>query len=158
MALQSTTALATVTLQAASSTVTFSGIPNTYRDLILISNISISAANNGVLVSANNDTTANYSEIFAWGNGSTTASGSGAVTGFQLSFAGSSQYPAILQIIDYSATNKHKTALSRFQSETYVMMAAYRWANTAAIDSLRVSVTTGTINAGTTFSLYGRIA
>jgi hypothetical protein len=65
---------------------------------------------------------------------------------------------SILQIMDYSATDKHKSALTRttHTSQSVVEALASRWANTAAITSLAVSG--GTFNVGSTFALYGIVA
>ena len=64
----------------------------------------------------------------------------------------------IMQIMDYSATDKHKTALVRANLSTkQVSAAALRWANTSAITSIQVTHGTGGSNytAGSTFALYG---
>jgi hypothetical protein len=65
----------------------------------------------------------------------------------------------IIQIMDYSATDKHKTILSRYNSPSAsLQMAAERWANTSAITSIYCGMKTGTMSSGTTLSLYGVIA
>ena len=108
MALQSTTALATSTLQAASAEVVFSSIPNNYPHLVVVFNGAISTSNNSPFY-MNADTTAgNYAKVSAWGTGSGTGSGAffGAI------WAGS---PNVITytFIDANSTNKQKTALVR---------------------------------------------
>ena len=96
------------------------------------------------------------------GNGSTAASAADSpVTMAQFSTAigvssTSGQWGnAVLQIMDYSATDKHKTALARNNvAGIGVEASATRWANTAAITSVQVYVDTGSFAIGTTLSLY----
>jgi hypothetical protein len=155
MALQSTTALATITLQSASAEVTFSGIPATYRDLVVVFNGSISTSNNSPFYMNGDTTSGNYGKVSAWGTGSGTGSGAffGAI------WAG---YPNVVTytFLDASQTDKHKTALVRCNgASNEVSMQAIRWANTAAITSLTFAAgSTYTYTAGSTFSLYGVIA
>jgi hypothetical protein len=62
------------------------------------------------------------------------------------------------QIMDYSATDKHKTLLVRWdtlRSGSVVLAQANRWANTAAITSVTVLQDSGTISAGSRIDLYG---
>jgi hypothetical protein len=58
--------------------------------------------------------------------------------------------------MDYSATDKHKTVLIRQNSvaDSAFAMGA-RWANTAAITSIQLSLGAATFSTGTTFALYG---
>jgi hypothetical protein len=150
--------LATVTLGSSTSAITFSNIPATYRDLILILDGTASVGINGS-VYFNSDTTAsNYSYTRMNGNGSTTSSNSGTNIWFDLQ---TSRSMVRIEIIDYSATNKHKTSLSRWDNPSSVVGAtSIRWANTAAVTSLQVKDTNNaaTFASGSTFSLYGVIA
>lgn len=155
MALQSTTALSTITLQAAAAEITFSGIPNTYRDLVVVFNGSISTSSNSPFYVNGDLTSGNYSKVSAWGTGSGTGSGAffGAI------WAG---YPNVVTytFVDANATDKHKTVLVRCNgASNEVSMQAVRWANTTAISSMTFAAgSTYTYTAGSTFSLYGRIA
>jgi hypothetical protein len=160
MALQSMTALASITLQEASASVTFSGIPQNYRDLILVINGSRSSdSGDGGLLRFNGDSGSNYSYVFMLGNGSSTNSGSASYTGIIGPALFTGQGMAIAQIMDYSATDKHKTVVVRRDtSSVQALASAERWANTAAISSIVYQPSTGTHNIGTTLNLYGRIA
>jgi hypothetical protein len=145
--------LATVTLGSSASSVVFSSIPATYRDLILVS------APLGADAAArfNGDSGSNYSGIQMWGNGSNPLSST--FTDTSLFLGGIGQDP-ITQIMDYSATDKHKTALGRrgIHSGTFVAAQAQRWANTAAITTLTVIAYTGSFTTGSRFDLYGIVA
>lgn len=155
MALQSTTALATVNLQGAASEVTFSGIPNTYRDLILIvSGTSSALADTFIRLNADN---ANYSIVRAYGTGS--SYGSDTQSDSRIGDMNTTQANIKLQIMDYSATDKHKTFLSNAASPANsVIMTAGRWASINAVTSLQVYLASQTFAAGTIMRLYGRIA
>jgi hypothetical protein len=151
------TPLATVTLGSTTSSVTFSSIPATYRDLILITNGKATGGDDYVIYFNGDTTTGNYSRVLMNGNGSTTAS-----------FSGSGSNPAAIydtdgvfvhQIMDYSATDKHKTYLARSNTAGVVVIAgAARWANTAAITSVLAKPASASFASGTTLSLYGVIA
>jgi hypothetical protein len=150
------TPLATVTLGASASSVTFSSIPATYRDIVVIFGGSNSSANN-LQLRFNADSGSNYSFVYAEGNGSVTESG--AFTSQTTSFIGNigtGQNAVVAQVMDYSATDKHKTTISRSnRPDANVQMSASRWANTAAITSIEVRVAGGTIDTASVLSIYG---
>ena len=155
------TALATVTLGSSASSVTFSSIPATYRDLILVANGTIGLSSDNVILRFNSDSGSNYSNVVMVGFGtSSVESAASTTTSIVRATAGNIQSTNIWNIMDYSATDKHKTVLSRSgtNSSTSVSAAAERWANTAAITSIYVAALSTTLSAGHTFSLYGVIA
>jgi hypothetical protein len=58
--------------------------------------------------------------------------------------------------MDYSATDKHKTILSRANvAGTFTMALAGRWANTSAINQVSIFRTGQTFSSGSVLSLYG---
>lgn len=158
-------ALATITLGSAASTVTFASIPATYRDLRLVSQVlSLSGTPTayGSSIRFNSDSGSNYSTIYAYGNGAST--GSGSEGGTTLSWG---QFPNTggfdtFEILDYSATDKHKSTLGRSGSvSASVWMYANRWASTSAITSITLTspdLGADTFAAGSTFSLYGIVS
>jgi len=151
------TPLATVTLTSSASSVTFSNIPATYRDLILVSTIT-SSINTDILIRFNSDLNeSNYPVVFMRGTGSAADSGTNnARIGF--AFTGTS-IQVNTQIMDYSATDKHKTILSRDgNAGNQTVARAMRWANASAINNVQVAAGTGNFATGTTLSLYGVIA
>ena len=157
MALQSTTAIATINLQQASSTVTFSGIPNTYKDLILT--ISCPASTfSGINGTFNSDSSSSYSNVWMQATGGV-QSGSGTTTSAEsLGFLDATPTSAVVQLLDYSATDKHKSFLCRMGGVSYSVTRATagRWAKTEAINSIQLSASSFPV--GSTISLYGRIA
>jgi hypothetical protein len=155
------TALATVTLASAAASVTFSSIPATYRDLILIITAQRTGSPVNVGMRFNGDSGSNYSSVFMTGTGSSATSGTVSGTNVQLDVypyppsSGFNNY--IVQIMDYAATDKHKSVLVRVNDAGNATEAsAARWANTAAVNSL--ALTLSNFNTGSTFSLYGVIA
>jgi hypothetical protein len=155
------TPLATVTLASATGSVTFSSIPATYRDLIVVLS-GTRTGNNNIHFRFNDDSGSNYLNVAAAGSGSGTTSLSETTTyNFVTVYAleTNTQLNTIFQVMDYSATDKHKTSLTRFsQAGSGVTMFAGRWANTAAINSIRVFTGNNDFGTGTVMSLYGVIA
>jgi len=158
------TPLATVTLGGSDASITFSSIPATYRDLIMVINGS-TTANADFGLRFNGDSGGNYSFVYMGGNGSSAASGSNTgesqVVLDAYFWRSSERSTAIIQIMDYSATDKHKTVLSRNSvAGGGVDAFANRWASTSAINAVEVRVSTGgqSFATGTTLSLYGVIA
>ena len=152
------TALATRTLTGTAASVTFSSIPATYRDLIVVYQGSTSAVAS-VIARVNGDSGNNYSLVRMIGNSAGAISSAATVSYFPMLYSGDPQTAfSVLQIMDYSATDKHKSALTRtaHTSQSVVEALASRWANTAAITSIAISG--GTFSVGSTFSLYGVIS
>ena len=147
------TPLATVTLGSAASSVTFSSIPGTYRDLVIVFKPITSGSIFTGSMRFNGDTGSNYTTVLAFGSSassSTTTSGAF----FTLQDLDSTT-ASIFNIMDYSATDKHKTLLNRTGIVTqYVMMMAGRWANTSAITTVQIYAGSNFLT-GTTISLYG---
>jgi hypothetical protein len=154
------TPLATVTLGSSASSVTFSNIPATYRDLILVPRW-IGTGGVALRIRPNSDS-GNATSVNMRGNGSTTGSGTG--TTIEFAYAdGGGDYVGTVQFMDYSATDKHKTVLTRssngdLSGTNYVWAFAARWASTSAMTSLVLIQSSGNIAAGSTFNLYGVIA
>jgi hypothetical protein len=116
------------------------------------------SANENVQLQFNSDTGSNYSYVRAVGTGSTTASdsGSGNTSTNRAGRMSTSQSSVIFQIMDYSATDKHTTLLSRSNPNGEgVHMAASRYASTTAITTIKVFPTPGTFDTGATLSLFG---
>jgi hypothetical protein len=158
------TALANVTL-GSPSLLTFSNIPATYRDLrIVFAGNLHEASSASVFMQFSGDTTAtNYNHVRMSGNGSSASSGTQNNNRTAFEGAGLEQGTNgtfIVDILDYSATDKHKTALSRNGANKTGAQAAeafaIRWSNTAAVTSVAFTLGGGNnFAAGSTFALYG---
>ena len=147
-------ALATRTLNATAASLTFSSIPTSgYRDLILVYN-GTTSANIGVDVEFNGDTnSANYSRVFMYGPPESSTTGGPQ----EIFYSSTARTVVTCQIQDSSATDKHKTLLSRMGAvDVIVGASALRWANTNAITSLKLTPkSANTFSSGSTFSLFG---
>jgi len=155
MATPTYTALATTTLSASASSVTFSSIDQSYGDLVLVTNTEANAGYDQYL-QFNSDSSANYSNARMFGTGGTTGSDTTGTThilvGDTYAYPGQMQ----IQIMDYSATDKHTTVLSRSSNaQNTVIAGAGRWANTAAVTTITLQISSSSYLAGSTFSLYG---
>jgi hypothetical protein len=152
------TQINSVTLAAASSSITFDSIPQNFRDLILVLDGTRTGDNN-ILYRFNGDSGSNYSTVYSGANGSTTLNQSETGAQFyvtQYALTTNSKLNSIFQVMDYSATDKHKSILMRFnQPASNFAMIAGRWANTAAVTSIRVLTGNADFGAGSTFTLYG---
>jgi hypothetical protein len=148
--------LATTTLGSAASSVTFSSIPATYRDLIIVFNGATTLSTVGLVLQFNSDSGSNYSGVVAQGDGSSATSGTLSGTSAEVGVLNTGRGNVLVQVMDYSATDKHKTFLSRGDNATdRTRMTASRWANTAAINTVRVATNLNLIAVGSTISLYG---
>ena len=156
-------ALANITLGTAASSVTFSSIPATFRDLVLVFTGTGSTTLQG-RIRLNGDTGSNYTYIRMSGSGSaTTSAAAGSQTsGFISAIAQATTTGALqmdINIMDYSATDKHKTIISQASAAANGAEAfVNRWANTAAVTSVQILTSTGNWAIGTTVALYGIVS
>ena len=162
------TPIATTTLGSATASYTFSSIPSTYTDLVLIVNGTsvVDAAN--IVLQFNGDTGTNYSVTAFEGTGSvaqSTRSLNATYVWASYYVGGSSAvFTGIVnaQIMNYANTTTYKTIISRsnnaYASSTYPGTEAVvnLWRNTAAINSIKVFTNSGAnIMANSTLTLYG---
>jgi hypothetical protein len=153
------------TLGSATATVTFSSIPGTYTDLVLVMNYAGSIAAEVPAFQVNGDSGSNYSITHLSGNGSTTRSARTTSTpsgyiAFSSAFPQTITANAILNFMDYSNSTTNKTVLIRTNAlnGTYNATEANvaLWRNTAAITSITLLGTNGAgYYSGSTFRLYG---
>ena len=155
--------IATTTLASAASSVTFGSIPATYRDLVLISVVKQTVFINHNM-RLNGDTGSNYSGVQMFGDGGSAISNTFNATYFSPFLntnPGTGNFlSATTVIMDYSATDKHKTILMRSAGEgaqffSNASASAFRWASTAAVNQISIFPASGSIDIGSTFSIYG---
>lgn len=151
--------IATTTLSSAGN-LTFSSIPSTYTDLVLVG-VGTATSTGDIRIRFNNDTGTNYSNtvLLADGNVGRSARSTGGTSGIiSLYWFGlqTDQANWIINIQNYSNTTTYKTALARSDDasrETDSIVAL--WRSTAAIDRIDLFVNNSTFASGTNFSLYG---
>ena len=155
-------ALDTQTLGSNTASVTFSSIPQTYTDLVLVATFTQSTAGQSARIVLNGDTSTNYSLTEIRGNGSTAASsrGSSMTSGYYGYYSdGSTSVPtvAIVSLMDYANTTTYKTWLSRSGASDRATEALVGlWRSTSAITTIALSIDAGaTYSTGSTFTLYG---
>jgi hypothetical protein len=143
-----------LTLTGTDSEVEFSSIPATYRDLVIVISGTASAYT-GMLVKANGSD-ANFSFVQMVGTGSGSGTSNANSTN-DLGAVYTGQFVSTINIMDYSATDKHKTILARTNgSASDTRAVASRWASTNALTSFSFLISgAGTFSSGTTFALYG---
>lgn len=152
------TPIATYTASGSQSTITFSSIPQTYTDLIIVSSVTWTTDGYINAMRFNGDSGTNYSYTRITGDGSTAVSTR--LSNINYAFGGwTGVSPAtnIVQIMNYSNSTTYKTSLVRTNVVgDRVVAYANVWRNTAAITSIiLVHETSQNYTAGSTFTLYG---
>ena len=148
------TPLATVTLTSPDNSITFSSIPGTYRDLVVVyRGHTIDSGNFDVQISFNGITTG-YSFIAV---GRETAPYSyGAASINTINPGVGNQTVGVYEVLDYSSTNKHKSTLIKVDAAARTVgRGLQRFASNDAVTSMTISIGAGSYNTGSTFSLYG---
>jgi hypothetical protein len=143
--------------------VTFSSIPQTYTDLVLVASLNQATGSpQNMLMRLNGDTTSIYSDTILSGTGSAAESVRNSnQTRFQMdryAFPPSSGFSNnIIQIMNYSNTTTNKTIINRVNNAASGTDAiVHLWRNTAAISSLELfSGSGGNYAVGSTFTIYG---
>lgn len=156
-------ALASVTLSSGASSVTFTGIPSTYKHLQIRQLVNSPTGNQQIQVGSGTvDTGANYSFHFLYGEGANTgSSGATSQNNGYLGYANGSTYPfvAVTDILDYTRnTNKTIRTFSGQDnngSAAYTMLTSSLWNNTNPITAITISNNGGNYATSSTFALYG---
>ncbi len=158
-------AIATQTLGSAAASVTFSSIPSTYTDLVLVINAfgaTGGTTDYGLSFQLNGDTTTNYSRTTLLGDGTSATSGRGSNLdrgAIQLQGYYTTTEPVIANVyfMNYANTTTFKTVIARSSlASAAVETDVSLWRKTPeAVNSIKILIFAGTIKIGSTFSLYG---
>ena len=151
--------IATSTLGSSQADVTFSSIPATYTDLVLISNVKLTTSGGEYIAyQLNSNTSVVYSSTYLYGTGSSALSGrvsdeasgrfgNGGISNFEVN---------ITNFNNYSNTTTNKTVISRSSlTGSFTLVYCSLWRNTSAINSIRLFPSTANWASGSTFTLYG---
>lgn len=167
-AAQTYTPIATTTFASTATSYTFSSIPTTYTDLILVVRPAQgSPSGSSPLIQVGNgsvDTGSNYSYTSLRGNGtSATSIRDTNITNLPEPLTGMSstlgEYQIIYQFMNYANTNTYKTILFRLGSlnatypGTVATVGLFR--STSAINTIKFFVSGTAMSIGTTLTLYG---
>lgn len=168
MPTQTYTPIASQVLASNTGTVTFSSIPGTYTDLVIVGQYGSSTTEDYLRMQFNSDTTTNYSSTRVDGNGSSARSTRTANQNYIFLDWNSSCENALTKItrasiMNYTNSTTLKTVLIRGDratatTPTYTGTEAMGslWRKTPeAITSIVLTMQTANILAGSTFTLYG---
>ena len=158
--------IATYTIPSAQASYTFSSIPSTYTDLVIVANTGYNAANYYTEMYFNGSTASDYSATFLAGLGASAVSSrrtSYVLIPFNDNNSGTTTVStsSICHIFDYANTNVFKTAVVRSNNVPGsafpgVEAAVGLWRSTAAITSITLrSSNSGQFITDSTFTLYG---
>ena len=147
------TPIATTTLGSSVVSYTFSSVPSTYTDLVMVFN---GTAGNNLSLQFNGDTANNYSATRLRGDGTSATSSRWTNIGSMYGSYSAGIQTSIWQIQNYANSTTYKTGLNRGggasdQVEAYVGL----WRSTSAITSVTVIAPSSTMSAGATLTLYG---
>jgi hypothetical protein len=171
-------ALSTVTVPAGGvASITFAGIPNTYKHLQIRGLAQSNRATYGfddIKLRFNSDSGTNYARHYLGGDGSSAYSGAASTpstflfidSGAGTSTAGASFFGAsIIDILDYTSTSKNKTLRALCGADVNgtvgglggrVTFNSGLWfATPVAINSITITPDASTFSQNTQFSLYG---
>ena len=153
------TPIATQTLASATATVTFSSIPQTYTDLVIIISAQNATGGDALGTRFNSDTATNYSNTRIIGNGSTASSTRDSnQTAINSGYTrNTSDSPNLISVNNYSNSTTYKTLLSRGgNAEAETKASVGLWRSTAAITSISfINLSGYNFTSGATFTLYG---
>lgn len=162
--------IATTTFGSNTANYTFSSIPNTYKDLVLVGRCEMTGAGSTVYCQLNGDTSSNYYQMVIerqWTVSAIQYIASGPNTGFGL-YGWSNGYPGNnysfmfeTHFNNYAGSTK-KTILTESAAgsapPTYVAQGLYAsmWNSTAAISSIKIYNNAADLfQTGTMFTLWG---
>jgi hypothetical protein len=150
--------IATASGTGSNTTLSFTSIPATYTDLILILNGSLNTGNN-TRMRFNNNSGFNYSMTVVTGDGSSASS-------YRDSSQAAFSYPGyydtamsmnIIHVMNYANTTTYKTFIQRNSKASNQAQAAVGlWAQTSAINQIDIYTASGaTWTTSTNITLYG---
>lgn len=162
--------IATVSLSASQSSITFSSIPSTYTHLQLRGITRSTATGSGTeahLITFNSDSGTNYSYHTLRGDGSATSSTGSASTSYMVCWgsprAGDTANTfgaSVIDILNYANTNTYKTlrGLGGIDTNTtvdYIILASGNWRSTSAVSTITLVPGAGSYAQYSHFALYG---
>lgn len=159
--------IASTTLGSAAATISFSSIPGTFTDLVVVLFTGTTHGDNEVMqLTFNSDTASNYSMTRLYGNGSSAVSDRfSSQTSIDAGFMPQANPGiCIINVMSYANTNVNKTCLISAETINSTNTSANRrivirevglWRSTSAITSMTFDFASGNFQSGSTASLYG---
>ena len=152
--------IATVTLGSATSVYTFSSIPNTYTDLVLV--VSTNAGISNLNLRFNSDSSNLYSDTIIYNNGTSVVSARDQTQNVIYGTVTSGTPFQLWNIMSYASTAVYKTVFVRnndgsglggYSNTASATIGMYR--SFSAINAVNLVAGSGNIPAGTIATLYG---
>jgi hypothetical protein len=152
----------TTTLSTNTASVTFSSIPATYTDLVVVTSLRVSSTDITSLVYFNNSTSS-YTRRVLYGDGATATSASASDAGVlwtnQSNNTADTFGSATIYIPNYSGSNNKSVSID-FVTENntttaYAAINAFLWSNSSAITSIKLVPNAGNYVQYSTATLYG---
>ena len=153
-------AIATATASGSTNIITFSSIPQTYTDLVLVVKAD-GSGQGGYQVRLNSDSAGNYSATRLIGDGSAATSDRGTnKNNLTTEWGGGSYNMYVTHFMNYANTTTYKTALTRITCDFATAAMVSLWRNTAAVSTITVQNGNSATNFASTatFSLYGIVS
>jgi hypothetical protein len=154
-----------------SASITFSSIPSTYKHLQIRCIMKKAGTGNDSfsLLTLNSDTGNNYATHYLLGTGAVALAGAnapsissiyaGVTWGTGSSFSSSTFSAAVIDILDYTNTNKNTTVRTLTGTDGngagQVDLNSGVWLNTAAVTTINIAGNGGNFNEYSHFALYG---
>jgi hypothetical protein len=156
------TPLQSVVLTSTSTSVSFTGIDQSYTDLVVVSSF-LKPTGGSPRFRLNVDSSALYSQTILYGNGTSALSGreTGQTAYYLMDYFNPSTTNAnfaIVHLLNYSNITTFKTMLERSGSAdigTEVSIGLYRSTNAVTSITINADGSTGVFSTGSTFDLYG---
>lgn len=154
--------ISTQTLTGSQATITFSSIPSTYTDLVLVIEGTTSGSSNNHSVRFNSDSGANYSVTNYRANTAGTVTGRrSSSTNICISESGplTNRFMITINVFNYANTSTYKTCSTKFDCyAASVEQTVGTWRGTSAINNVAVTAGADSFATGTTATLYGIVA
>lgn len=157
----------TISGTGSSGVIDFTSIPSTYKNLQIRFTAKNSASNQGILLTLNNVTTANYTRHYLRGDSINTGAGVAfSANNINLLDAMATSTTAnvfsmgIIDLQDYAVATKNKTVTARYglveaYSTSRVYLASGFLNATTAISRVTLTTSGGNFATGSRFTLYG---
>ena len=148
------------------SSITFSSIPQTYTDLVILTSLRQDTADQVAKITFNGSSSG-YSDRFVWGTGSSALSNSDSSQSVLWFYAGSAQSGqtantfgnAAVYIPNYAGSNNKLVSYDSVNennaTDAQMFLTAGLWANSAAITSITISPNSSKFVQYSTATLYG---
>jgi hypothetical protein len=153
--------IASYTAPSAQAAYTFSSIPQTFTDLVLVISGAATTGNPDSTININGETSAYLSSTILQGNGTTASSARRTnLVNLEIDWVGmgTAQCNYIYNFLDYANTTTYKTFIGRFNGTNGTNAIVGLYSRTNAISSMTLTAVGTTYITGTTFKLYGILA